>query len=76
MSPPISISEIRQSSVPLNLTCDHRPHIPVFQADACRSLPVEQVRAKYPRYEGTCSVCRQSIIVYASLEHLTAGQWA
>lgn len=56
-------------------SCEHVQHTPVFNAEACRFLSPEQVRARYPRYEGMCQTCTLIIRMYADLAHFIAGGW-
>lgn len=60
---------------PPDLSCPHTPHIPKFDAEACRWLAPEQVREKYPRYNARCTACGQQAIIYASLQHFLEGGW-
>ena len=58
-----------------DIRCEHAQHVPTFDATTCRYFSPEQVRAQYPRYQGTCETCHAQIILYASLEHFFAGGW-
>ena len=69
----IYLSEIRSSTIPLNLECPHTQHIPIFNEKACIYYSKEKVQEAYPRYEGICSMCKQQVILYASAEHFLAG---
>ena len=52
--------------------CLHAQHVPVFNAEACRSLTGEQVREKYPMFHGECQACHVRVKIWASIEHLQA----
>ena len=56
----------------LNRQCLHLQHTPVFNAEACRSLPPEQVKEKYPRFDSTCTTCGQQCRIWAHLDHMKA----
>ena len=56
-------------------SCEHDVHVPPFDAHTVHYWSVEQVRQRYPRYQGTCSACGAQIILYASIEHMVAGGW-
>jgi hypothetical protein len=49
-------------------------HIPAFDADAARGLSADEVRQRWPRFEGECE-CGYSGIAYASMQHYAAGDW-
>ena len=55
--------------------CDHEAHIPEFDPEAARNLPAHEVRLRWPRFEGGCSTCGQRVILYASVDHYTYGDW-
>lgn len=67
----IVIAETSGSYTP----CQHVVHIPVFNAEACRYFSSEQVREKYPRFDGICTLCNHRCIIYANLTHAKAGEW-
>lgn len=69
---PIILSETVGHDPP---TCPHTPHLPRYDAFACRWLSVAQVREQFPRFDGTCTACGKKVIIYASLEHFRAGDW-
>jgi hypothetical protein len=70
----MTIGEVKAApGKPLNLNCTHAPHIPVFNPDAAKYWSAEQVRKNYPRYDSVCSLCKQRVILYASMDHLIAG---
>lgn len=70
------VGEIKMTpGVAVDLSCSHRPHIPVFTSAECRWLSTGKIRDKFPRYEGICTSCKQQIILYASLEHFVVGGW-
>lgn len=72
----VVISEVAHTAgVPVNLDCPHTPHVPPYNAEACRWLSVEQVRAQYPRFDALCTLCHQACRIYASLAHMQAGGW-
>jgi hypothetical protein len=61
---------------PINTRCDHHPHVPVFRPETCRFDTVEQIRAKFPSYNSTCSLCKQRVRLWASSEHRRAlDEW-
>src|SRR5262249_44626528 len=57
---------------PFNYDCDHRQHQPTVDPVGARYCTVEQVRAQWPCYQGTCSTCGQTIRLWASVDHLIA----
>ncbi len=57
------------------IACDHRAHVPSYNASACERQKVEWVAHNYPRYASTCQSCKQEVIIYASLDHAIAGGW-
>ena len=64
------ISEVwPRSGQPIDLSCDHRPHWPKFEAAVCAGWPPERIRETYPRFDGTCSLCQQRVRIYASQDH-------
>lgn len=72
-APEIILSETRGILPGLITLCDHVAHVPVFTPTG--PLTPEQVRARYPRYDGRCAACGQPCRVYASVEHFLAGGW-
>lgn len=54
--------------------CTHPRTVPVFD-EAARSLPADEVRRRYPRFEGPCPDCGALVIGYASAAHCLAGDW-
>lgn len=80
-SKPVSASNIVIGQVwPLKqgeriIDCSHTPHVPRFDANACRGHPSEWVRTNFPRFDSVCTLCKQRIVLYASLEHYLTGDW-
>jgi hypothetical protein len=53
--------------------CDHGV---VFDAEAARGLSSQEVRARWPRFFGTCPLgCGFYGCAYASMEHYISGDW-
>lgn len=55
--------------------CEHGRCRPQFDAGAARGLSDQEVRRRWPRFEGVCSECGERVIVYASAEHFVMGDW-
>ena len=55
--------------------CQHTKCIPTFDAEAARGLEAYEVRRRWPRFEGTCPNCNESVIVYGSIAHYLSGDW-
>lgn len=54
--------------------CDH---LPPFDRDAARGMTSQEVRKRWPRYDGECGKCGAKFggISYASMEHYILGDW-
>lgn len=68
---PITISETEGPPS----DCDHRAHLPAFEAEACTYLSAEQVRERWPLFEGKCQMCGRQVRIWHSIEHMKAGVW-
>lgn len=55
--------------------CKHKKHIPVYDEEHGKTLSAEEVRKRYPRYDGYCSICYKRVILYASPDHYIQGDW-
>ena len=55
--------------------CRHKPHTPVFDAEAAKGLSDTEIRRLWPRFFGACSLCGESTIIYASWAHYIQGDW-
>jgi hypothetical protein len=54
------------------IPCEHTPHQPRFEPEACKYQSPEWVRQRYPRYDSICSVCKQRVRLWASIAHMQA----
>lgn len=62
--------------LPAETECEHQDvPIPVFDADAARDLPADEVRRRWPRGHSQCPGCGAWVISYASTLHYTSGDW-
>jgi hypothetical protein len=52
--------------------CEHKSV--AFDADAACGLGAQEVRKRWPRFQGRCS-CGFFGVAYASPEHYTCGDW-
>lgn len=67
---------LAKPGMPLNRSCEHRPHTPNYDAEACAKLTPEQCRTQYPSFRSTCTVCGQPCRVWASAAHREAlDEW-
>lgn len=58
--------------------CHHSRHVPQYNEAVMRAdvaLSVEEFRAKYPRFHGTCEDCGAQVICYSSYSHYIMGDW-
>lgn len=70
---PIILSETwAKPGEPLNLRCLHEPHTPRFDPKAARYLSLDEVQARWPRYDAVCTLCGQYCRIWASLAHRQA----
>lgn len=53
-------------------TCNHGV---AFDADAAKTMSSSEVKARFPRFFGTCKLCGYSGIYYASYLHYISGDW-
>lgn len=56
--------------------CKHesmRP--PDFDPVETAKMNINEVRLKFPRYQGTCPACEKFLTIYASDAHKLAGAW-
>lgn len=44
-------------------------------AEATKGLSVAEIRKRWPRHSGVCSLCGYNGIYYASYLHYLAGDW-
>ena len=56
----------------LNRQCLHLEHMPLFNAEACRTLSPAQVKEQYPRFDATCATCGQQCRIWADMDHVKA----
>lgn len=66
---------LRKYTAPVPAGCDHAATIPAFEQSAAIGLSEDDVRKRWPRFEGECPDCGQRIIAYASTAHFVAGDW-
>lgn len=52
-----------------------KAHTPAFDLEAAKLTSSDVIRMRWPRFDGTCSVCGYSGIAYASYEHYVYGDW-
>lgn len=57
--------------------CTHPKVAPSFDVEAARAgnLSSSEVQRRWPRFHGTCPDCGLSLILYASFDHYTWGDW-
>jgi hypothetical protein len=55
--------------------CIHPGCVPSFDEKAAEGLEADEVRRRWPRFQGKCPACEQLVIVYASVAHYIAGDW-
>ena len=55
--------------------CDHATCMPTFDENAAEDLSAEEVRKRWPRFQGECSKCGSKVIAYASYLHYILGDW-
>jgi hypothetical protein len=55
--------------------CKHPKVTPEFSSTLAALSTVEQIRERWPRFDGICPDCSDHVIVYASYEHYVAGDW-
>lgn len=57
-------------------SCKHPPSTNPLDAmfGICTQCTAE-VRQRWPRFMGTCEDCHENLILYASMEHYTYGDW-
>jgi hypothetical protein len=55
--------------------CGHTLHMPIFNQEEAKNLSVAEIRRRWPRFFGTCEMCKENVIMYASLEHYVYGDW-
>ena len=53
-------------------TCTHGV---TFDEEASKGMSVNEVRARFPRLHGSCTLCGFSGIYYASYTHYLRGDW-
>lgn len=60
-----------------DLLCPHEEVYASFRLgnEELQRLEAEEVRVRFPRWEGPCPSCGERIIAYASAEHYIAGDW-
>jgi hypothetical protein len=59
----------------IRFDCTHAQVKPAFNVNAVADLPPEEIRRIWPRFEGVCPDCQSQLILYASAEHYTCGDW-
>ena len=48
---------------------------PTFDEEAAKSLPIAEIRLRWPRGCSPCPDCGATIIKYASFKHYLYGDW-
>jgi len=56
--------------------CTHESVRPPFNQQAAIGVPHQQVRQRWPRFQGECRECGDYTIKYASRNHYIAGGWS
>jgi len=60
---------------PVNL-CKHEGLPPVpFDKEMAETMSSAEVRQRWPRKSMHCIKCHQTVVMYASQEHMIAGDW-
>jgi hypothetical protein len=54
---------------------DSCTHGVTFDEEASKNMSSSEVRVKYPRFQGTCTLCGYTGIYYASVMHFLRGDW-
>ena len=49
--------------------------LPPFDEALARGLSSQEVRKRWPRAAVVCPQCGSKVVLYASMEHLVAGDW-
>ena len=70
-----TIEALLEGEYPDQPGCSHFRCVPPFDPVAARLLEAEEVRLRWPRFEGPCPDCGELVIWYASPEHFIAGDW-
>lgn len=56
--------------------CDHpKLEPPEFDYEAAKNLDEYEIRKRWPRKTEVCPDCGDMVILYASAEHYTMGDW-
>lgn len=55
--------------------CRHKSVMPTFDEEAAKKLSAEEVRERWPRFDGTCPECGRRLILYASYAQYILGDW-
>lgn len=60
-----------------DVPCQHEKCVPKIDIsdDELAKLTTEEVRQRYPRFDGQCPDCGQRVIFYASNMHYIAGDY-
>jgi hypothetical protein len=53
-------------------TCEHPVN---FDPIASSGMTSDEVRQQFPRWAGKCPKCGYQGVIYASFEHMIAGDW-
>ena len=55
--------------------CKHERVVPRWDDSYFEGLSAEQVRKRFPRFDGVCPDCGVRWILYSSSRHFLAGDW-
>lgn len=55
--------------------CLHAKCTPEFDLEMAKGMTSDEVRQRFPRFNGRCPECGSQMIIYASFEHYLSGDW-
>lgn len=55
--------------------CEHENRDPIDAMFGVCHECTQEIRKRWPRFMGACPTCGANVIVYASTEHYTYGDW-
>jgi hypothetical protein len=64
-----------RGGVIMSTDCRHPGTVPVFDNLEAAGLSAEEVRRRWPRFDGPCPTCGVHVIAYASVAHFIMGDW-
>jgi hypothetical protein len=58
-----------------NPECKHESVWPEFDEEEAKQHPAFYIRKRWPRFDGVCPDCKETVILYASWAHYVLGCW-